>query len=106
MVSNSAKEDFAKLLKGSFADYSCLRCGHGSFIVSESITENMLAPSFEEFTREIADAFSRRSFQDLSTTVRYGDLFFRIVCERCGLSEEHYLPPLVLADKPIMKSGS
>jgi ribosomal protein L37E len=79
-------DEGANLLREAFPDIRCLRCGHESFRLVDSPL----------FTRSVSRDF------------KIGPVHFNpypqsvvLICERCGMTEQHAMDFLRKADRPI-----
>lgn len=71
-------EELQTLIKESFPNLKCLRCGHDEFYLGQVVVGDNTWLS-DEVTSEVA----------------------RLVCRRCGNMEQHSVSVLQRADRPI-----
>jgi predicted nucleic-acid-binding Zn-ribbon protein len=81
-----AFEELAKLVKTSFPNLLCLRCGNDSFFLSSNAKPRTLADLVQIY----------------DTSQSIGDTLL-LACSNCGHIEQHLTSILEKAEKPIRK---
>ncbi|SDZ91933.1 hypothetical protein [Rubrimonas cliftonensis] len=93
--------EIGELLERQFPDFICLRCGHDTFMVIANPRPAQPGQTVPRLARRAGLMFERVAFAT-GTAFDQPENFAKVVCKRCGLAEDHYLPALAAT---FMKAG-
>jgi hypothetical protein len=94
-------EEVGELFEAAFPDMRCLRCDFDAFAVIALRPDEPEARAFSVRLAQIAKIAFDRVWAREPNTFDKAEYFAKVICRRCGFVQEHYLPPLAAAEKPI-----
>lgn len=85
--------EIGELLEQQFPDFACLRCGHEKFMVIANPVPAAPGKTVPRLAKRAALLFDRVAFSGGRGFDAPED-YAKLVCRRCGFTEDHYLPAI------------